>query len=659
MKVFTPSDYEWKGTRLALFIERHGYGTLDQLQEDAERDPGIFWDRVLQDIGLEWQVPYRRTLDLSGGIMWPDWFVGGQLDLVDNLVGKHARRTREKIAIRWEGDAGERRSLSYGELADEVARVASGLQAIDLRAGDRLAIYLPMIPEAVVVMLAAARIGVVSVPLFSGLSSEALAGCLVDAGAAALICANSYDRRGQTIRMRSAALSAASGCPSIRHVIVVERDAPAGVHRRDLEAFDFGVLGYEELKSLPQPSVGSGADARSFPPDQTLMLIYTSGTAGRPRAVIHTHAGFPVKAAQDLAMAFDMKADDTLMWVTDMGWLMGPWMVFGGLLLGATIVLCEASPDHPDSGRLWRIVQAHGVTHLGFSPSLVRSLMGSHDAVPPPGMLDTLKVFGSTGEAWNETPWLWLFETVGKRRRPIINYSGGTEVGGGILTCFPGLPQVACGFNGPMPGMAADIVDVAGRPVRGTVGELVVRQPWPGMARGFWKDFARYEETYWSRLPDAWLHGDWASMDSDGYWFVHGRSDDTIRVAGKRLGPIEFESALVSHPLVAEAVAVGVPDPVKGEAVVCFVRLHDARTDSDSGWSVWESELSDHVVRLLGKPLRPARIHVLSQIPKMRNGKVLRRVLRSAYIGRPIGDLSCMEDPNSIDEVLGLRNAWA
>jgi len=252
-----------------------------------------------------------------------------------------------------------------------------------------------------------------------------------------------------------------------------------------------------------------------------------------------------------------------------------------------------------------------------------------------------------------------LFETVGKRRRPIINYSGGTEVGGGILTCFPGLPQVACGFNGPVPGMAADIVDAAGRPVRGSVGELVVRQPWPGMARGFWKDCARYEETYWSRLPDAWLHGDWASMDSDGYWFVHGRSDDTIRVAGKRLGPIEFESALVSHPLVAEAVAVGVPDAVKGEAVVCFVRLHDARTDSDTGWSVWESELSDHVARLLGKPFRPARIHVLGQIPKMRNGKVLRRVLRSAYIGRPIGDLSCMEDPRSIDEVLSLRNAWA
>lgn len=655
MKVFTPSDYEWKGTRLAQFIERHGYGTLDQLQEDSERDPATFWDRVLQDIGLEWQVPYRQTLDLSGGIMWPDWFVGGRLALVDNLVGKHARRNREKIAIRWEGDAGECRSLSYGDLADEVARVASGLLAIGVGAGDRLAIYLPMIPEAAVVMLAAASIGVVSVPLFSGLSSDAVAGCLADAGATVLICANSHDRRGQSIRMLSDALSAASQCTSIRHVIVVERKSSPAAVRCDPDALDFDVLGYEALKSLPPHA----AAVQTFPPDQTLLLIYTSGTAGQPRAVIHTHAGFPVKAAQDLAMAFDLKADDTLMWVTDMGWLMGPWMVFGGLMLGSTIVLCEAPPDHPDPGRLWRVVKAHGVTHLGFSPSLVRSLMGSHDAVPPPGMLDTLKVFGSTGEAWNETPWLWLFETVGKRRRPIINYSGGTEVGGGILTCFPGLPQVACGFNGPVPGMAADIVDAAGRPVRGSVGELVVRQPWPGMARGFWKDCARYEETYWSRLPDAWLHGDWASMDSDGYWFVHGRSDDTIRVAGKRLGPIEFESALVSHPLVAEAVAVGVPDAVKGEAVVCFVRLHDARTDSDTGWSVWESELSDHVARLLGKPFRPARIHVLGQIPKMRNGKVLRRVLRSAYIGRPIGDLSCMEDPRPIDEVLSLRNAWA
>jgi acetyl-CoA synthetase len=654
MKVFTPFEYEWKGTRLARFIARYGYGTLDQLQEDAERDAPAFWDRVLDEIDLQWVTPYEKTLDLSAGPMWPEWFVGGQLDLTDNIVGKHARKNPQKIAIRWEGDGGEHRCITYSELEDEVARVASGLCGLGMNAGDRLAIYMPMIPEAAVVMIAAARVGVISVPMFSGYSSESVAQRACDAGATVIVCANGHFRRGKPVSMLDDAIAAADSSPSVRHLVVVDR-LGSGLAFRGMRSSHYAVLDYASIaKTSMNEAVGS-----VYPSNQTLMLIYTSGTTGKPKGVVHTHAGFPVKAAQDIAMAFDMCEDDTLMWVTDMGWMMGPWMVFGALMLGATIVLCEGAPDHPDSGRLWRIVQRHGVTHLGLSPTLVRMLMGSHEALPAPGALDTLKVFGSTGEAWNETPWLWLFETIGRSKRPIVNYSGGTEIGGGILASFPGLPQTACGFSGPIPGMAADVVGADGNPVRGTVGELVLRQPWPGMAHGFWNDSERYEETYWSTLPGIWLHGDWASVDSDGYWFVHGRSDDTIKVAGKRLGPTEFESALLSHPLVAEAVAVGVPDAVKGEAVVCFVRLHDGRTGPDTGWSVWESELSDHVARLLGKPLRPSRIHVLAQIPKTRNGKILRRVVRNAYIGRPIGDLSSMENPRSIDEVISLRNIWA
>jgi acetyl-CoA synthetase len=655
MKVFTPSEYEWKGTRLARFIESHGYGTLDQLQEDSECDPASFWDRVQQEIGLQWAVPYQKTLELSAGVMWPEWFVGGRLDLVDNLVGKHARQYPDKIAIRWEGDTGEARSMTYGCLDAEVRRIAAGLRALGMRTGDRLGIYMPMIPEAAVIMLAAASAGVVAVPMFSGYSAEAVATRIGDAGATVLVCAGTYSRQGKVVPMLRDALAAADQCVSIRQVIAVGQAELRSAGMPGCADCRYEVLGYESLKALAPADAGTGI----HPPDQTLMLIYTSGTTGRPKGVVHTHSGFPVKAAQDIALVFDLNADDTLMWVTDMGWMMGPWMMFGALMLGSTIVLCEGTPDYPDPGRLWRIVKAHGVTHLGFSPTLVRTLMGSHEAVPAPGMIDALKVFGSTGEAWNETAWLWLFETVGKRRRPIVNYSGGTEVGGGILACFPGLPQAACGFNGPIPGMAADVVDATGRAVRGSVGELVLRQPWPGMAHGFWNDRARYEETYWSALEQTWVHGDWASVDNDGYWFVHGRSDDTIKIAGKRFGPTEFESALVSHPLVAEAVAVGVPDPLKGEAVVCFVRLRDGRGDTETGWSVWESELSDHVARLLGKPLRPARIHLLAHLPKTRNGKMLRRVLRNAYIGRPIGDLSCVDDPRSIEEVISLRNVWA
>ncbi len=651
MKVFTPSGYEWKGTRLARFIERHGYGSLDQLQEDAERDAPVFWDRVVAEVGLEWTTPYTQTLDMSDGIMWPRWFVGGRLDLVDNIVGKHARRHPDKVAVRWEGDAGEERRITYAELAREVDGVAAGLRALGAGEGSRIAIYLPMVPEAAVILLAAAKIGAISVPMFSGYSADSVVQRVQDAAATVLVCANGYFRRGKPVRMLADALAAADACESVQHVVVVDR-LGNGPYAGSEHGGHYDLCDYATLAATPaDPSA-----AESFGASDPLMLVYTSGTTGKPKGVVHTHGGFPLKAAQDMVMAFDLREDDTLMWVTDMGWLMGPWMVFGALLLGATIVLCEGTPDYPDAGRLWRIVQRHGVTHLGLSPTLVRLLMGSRDAVPQIGSLDTVRVFGSTGEAWNETPWLWLFETVGQSRRPIVNYSGGTEIGGGILACFPGLPQTACGFNGPIPGMAADVVDAEGKPVRGSVGELVLRQPWPGMTHGFWNDPERYEDTYWSALPGLWVHGDWASIDSDGYWFVHGRSDDTIKVAGKRLGPTEFESALVSHPLVAEAVAVGVPDPIKGEAVVCFVTLHDKRSGQE-GWSVWETELSDHVARLLGKPLRPARIHALTQIPKTRNGKILRRVVRNAYIGRPMGDLSSMENPRSIDEVIGLRAA--
>ncbi|MEK7882178.1 AMP-binding protein [Methyloversatilis sp. NSM2] len=651
MKVFTPSGYEWKGTRLARFIERHGYGSLDQLQEDAERDAPVFWDRVVAEVGLEWSTPYTQTLDMSDGIMWPRWFVGGRLDLVDNIVGKHARRHPDKVAVRWEGDAGEERRITYAELAREVDGMAAGLRALGAGEGSRIAIYLPMVPEAAVILLAAAKIGAISVPMFSGYSADSVVQRVQDAAATVLVCANGYFRRGKPVRMLADALAAADACESVQHVVVVDR-LGNGPYAGSEHGGHYDLCDYATLAATPaDPSA-----AESFGASDPLMLVYTSGTTGKPKGVVHTHGGFPLKAAQDMVMAFDLREDDTLMWVTDMGWLMGPWMVFGALLLGATIVLCEGTPDYPDAGRLWRIVQRHGVTHLGLSPTLVRLLMGSRDAVPQIGSLDTVRVFGSTGEAWNETPWLWLFETVGQSRRPIVNYSGGTEIGGGILACFPGLPQTACGFNGPIPGMAADVVDAEGKPVRGSVGELVLRQPWPGMTHGFWNDPERYEDTYWSALPGLWVHGDWASIDSDGYWFVHGRSDDTIKVAGKRLGPTEFESALVSHPLVAEAVAVGVPDPIKGEAVVCFVTLHDKRSGQE-GWSVWETELSDHVARLLGKPLRPARIHALTQIPKTRNGKILRRVVRNAYIGRPMGDLSSMENPRSIDEVIGLRAA--
>ncbi len=661
MNRHVPIGYDWNTTRLAQFIARYGYRDLEDLQLQAAYVPQRFWDAVVEAIGLNWMTPYRRTLDLADGPMWPKWFVDGRLDLVDNLVGKHARATPDKIAIRWEGDGGESRTISYAALADEVARVAAGLRALGVGEGDRIALYLPMIQEAATMMLAATRIGAIFIPFFSGYGADSVAQRVADCEASVLVCANGYFRRGKEVPMLADARSAAHACDSVRHLVVVDRLGRGpkvgecegeGVPPETTggEAASFAEVDYRTLLASRPDSAPA-----AFPADQTLMLIYTSGTTGKPKGVVHTHAGFPVKAAQDLLMAFDLHADDTLMWVTDMGWLMGPWMVYGGLMHGATIVLYEGTPDYPDAGRLWQVIERHGITHFGLSPTLVRLLMAAERSLPPPGALNTLRVFGSTGEAWNEAPWLWLFEEVGASRRPIINYSGGTEIGGGILACFPGRPQKAGAFDGPIPGMAVDVRDADGQPVRESVGELTIRRPWPGMTNGFWRDAARYREAYWSVWPDVWVHGDWARVDADGYWFVHGRSDDTIKIAGKRVGPADFESALVSHPLVTEAVAIGVPDELKGETAVCFVTVADRRILARQSWEEWEVELVEHVGRRLGKPLRPGRVHLVQAIPKTRNGKTVRRVMRSAYLGTSAGDLSSVENPGAVDEVRAMR----
>jgi len=651
MNTLTPSGCDWNRTRLAQFIARHGYRDLEDLQRRAAREPERFWNEVIDAIGLDWSTPYERTLDLSGGVMWPKWFVGGRLDLVDNLVGKHARANPQKIAIRWEGDGGERRIIRYGALADAVERVAAGLRALGVGEGDRIALYLPMVPEAAVLMLAATRLGAIFIPFFSGYGADSVAQRIADCDAKVLVCANGYFRRGKEVPMLADARAAARACPSVRHLVVVDRldRGPDATAKRTSDG-PFAEIDFLALLATPPAPAPA-----PFPADQTLMLIYTSGTTGKPKGVVHTHAGFPVKAAQDLLMAFDLHADDTLMWVTDMGWLMGPWMVYGGLLLGATIVLYEGTPDYPDATRLWQVVERHGVTHFGLSPTLVRLLMANDASLPAPGALDTLRVFGSTGEAWNEAPWRWLYERVGASRRPIINYSGGTEIGGGILACFPGRPQKPCAFDGPIPGMAVEVCDADGRPVRGAVGELAIRQPWPGMTHGFWRDDARYLDAYWAVWPGVWVHGDWARIDDDGYWFVHGRSDDTIKIAGKRVGPADFESALVSHPLVTEAVAIGVPDELKGEGVVCFVTVSDRHALAERRWEDWEAALVEHVGRQLGKPLRPSRVHLVQAIPKTRNGKTVRRLMKSAYLGTSPGDLSSVENPSAIDELRAMR----
>jgi acetyl-CoA synthetase len=384
--------------------------------------------------------------------------------------------------------------------------------------------------------------------------------------------------------------------------------------------------------------------------EDTLMVIYTSGTTGRPKGAVHTHCGFPVKAAQDMAFGTDLHTGQTIYWITDMGWMMGPWLVFGTLLLGGAMLLYDGAPDFPDPGRTWELVDRHRVSVLGLSPTLVRSLIPfgldpvrKHD-------LSTLRRFASTGEPWNPAPWHWLFEQVGGSSRPIINYSGGTEISGGIVMGNPILPLKACAFSAPCPGMAADIFDDAGNSLRNQVGELVIKEPWIGMTRGFWNDPQRYLETYWSRWPDTWQHGDFAAVDEEGQWYILGRSDDTIKVAGKRLGPAEVESILVSHPDVIEAAAIGIPDPIKGSEVVAFC----VTGQTSERYPALRQELRELLVRTLGKPLAPREILFVHDLPKTRNAKVMRRIIRAAYLKQDPGDTSSLMNPEAVEEI---RNA--
>ena len=381
--------------------------------------------------------------------------------------------------------------------------------------------------------------------------------------------------------------------------------------------------------------------------EDPMMIIYTSGTTGKPKGAVHTHCGFPIKSAQDMWMGLDLHPDETLFWMTDMGWMMGPWEVFGTLILGATMMLFDGAPDFPGPDRTWQLVDRHKVTALGVSPTLIRALRRHGDEIVHRHDLSSLRKFASTGEPWNPDPWIWLFQNVGRGKLPIINYSGGTEISGGIVMGNVLTPMKPCAFSGPLPGMAADVVDENGKSVRGEVGELVIREPWIGMTRGFWKDRQRYIDTYWSRFPDVWVHGDWAAIDDDGLWYILGRSDDTIKIAGKRLGPAEVESILVAHPQVSEAAAVGIPDSIKGEALVCFCVLKKgANGDVDL-----TTELKKKVATELGKALAPKEILFVADIPKTRNAKVMRRVVRAAYIGEKLGDTSALENPGALEEI--------
>jgi acetyl-CoA synthetase len=632
-------------TAFARTLDVDGYAGL---RAAAAADLPGFYERLVGTLDLRWDAPWSRLLDLSRGAPFARWFDGAGYNAAANCLDRHvdAGRGADESLV-WEGEDGSVRRYTFAELRDAVARLGAVLRAAGVGPGDRVGIFMPLIPETAIGLLATAYIGAVAVPAFSGYGPDALSARLADAGAKVLLTADGVLRRNKPVDMKRVADDALRAAPSVTTVLVFDR---AGLEVPMQPGRD---RSWREAVAAATPL----ATYERTSANDRVMLLYTSGSTGKPKGVNHVHGGFPIKNAIDQYLCMDVKPGERMLWYTDMGWMMGPFLVFGALGLGASIVLYEGTPDFPGPDRLWKICSDHRVTHLGIAPTAIRSLMTHGDEPPHRHDLSALRILASSGEAWNTEPWKWFLTHAGGGRAPIINYSGGTEIGGGILGCFPTLPLVPNSFHGPIPGMIADVFSAAGRPVRGEVGELVLTQPWPGMTQSFWggdpatDDDARYLAAYWERFPGTWVHGDWCIVESSGgeeYWYIRGRSDDTINVAGKRVGPAEFESAVVAHPKIKEAAAIAVPDEVKGDVVVVLAVAKDAADEGDA----LRAELFAIVDRAMGKSLRPKAIAFVDDLPKTRNLKVMRRVARGRYLGSTdLGDLSALDNPAALEAI--------
>lgn len=634
--------YSWKPTEdyltttnVARLIRRFGCADIGELRARSTADIGAFWGGVVDDLDIPFARPFNQVVDITAGIERPEWFIDGGINAAGASLGRWAVQTPDIDAVVHESEDGTVTTTTFGDLEDQVARVRAGLADRGIGPGDAVAILLPMTTEAVVATHAVASLGAMLVPLFSGFAATAIAARLQDADVKAVITADGTLRRGKTVDMRKQLDAALPSCPTVELVVVVDNvgaDLTLGVHE----------VAWSTLLETDAPVEYADTNA-----SDVLLLGYTSGSSGRPKGAVHTHGGFLVRTASEVAYGFDLNAGDRFSWVTDMGWVMGPLSIFGTHAVGGTLALYEGSPDTPDTNRIWNFVQTHRIATLGVSPTLIRALKSDE---LPTADLSSLRTIGSTGEPWDPDSYDWLARDVLGGRIPIINFSGGTEVGGSFLCPYPVEEIASCSLGGPALGMDVDVVDDAGQPLRGAIGELVCRQPWPSMTRSVWRDDDRYLETYWSTFPGIWRHGDFALVE-DGSWYILGRSDDVMNVAGKRIAPAEIESVVTTDPDVAEAAVVGMPDQTKGEAVWVFWIGRPGADETDVAARV-KKLVADEV----GKPFAPSRLVKVDQLPKTRSAKILRRAIRAAAMGTDPGDMSSAENPEAVDHIRALTS---
>ena len=608
--IWQPTPEQTERTNVMRYMKRLGFTDREAFLRYSTDKLEEFWGDVAAELGVEWMRPYTQVLDASRGVEWTRWYVDGQLNIAANTLDRHAHGpSSTRVAIISEAEDGARRELTFAELARETGRLASALQQLGLAPGDRVALCMPMVADVVTVLYACFKLGLVVVPIFAGFGAGAIASRLADSGARVVFTAEHLTRRGKRIPLLSKVREAAAECPQVEHIFADLPQGPA-----------------ETCASMPLDS------------EAPALMLYTSGTTGKPKGVVHTHAGALLQTAKEMYLAFDHQPSDRFFWLSDIGWMMGPWMILGNHHFGGTIFLFDGAPDYPDPDRLWRILERERITTFGVSPTAIRQLMRSSD----PTRLDALRLLGSTGEPWDEVSYRWFFEKIGGGRCPVINISGGTEILGCFLLPLPIQPLKPCTLGAPSPGMAAEVVDEAGNPVRGKTGYLVCTKPAPSMTRGIWGDPERYLRTYWSRWPGWWDHGDWASVDEDGCWFLHGRADESMNVAGRKVGPAEVEDALMEHPAVSEAAVIGVPDEIKGESIVAFVVAAHAPVPPTG------KQLIDHVAQVMGPAFKPREVRIVSALPKTQSGKIVRRLLRQKYLGEPLGDVSTVANPESL-----------
>jgi len=634
-RIFQPKDVNINQTNVKQWMDKNNIKNLDELYKKAENWEW-FWEEVSKDL-VEWYEPYKKVVEWTAP--WVKWFVGAKYNIVHDALDRHVNSWRKnKVAFIFEGEPGDIKKYTYNDLYIEVNKLANALKKIGVKKGDRIGIYMPMIPELPIAMLACAKIGAIHSVVFSGFSSLAFRDRVNDCEAKVVITCDSFWRRGRKVYLKEQTDIALEEAPSVKHVIVCKRtgDGVPWTAGRD-------VWWHDIIFDSPKECKTEKLDA-----NDPLFFLYTSGTTGKPKGIIHAHGGYAVGTAYTLKWVFDMKDEDIWWCAADIGWITGhSYIVYAPLILGATSVLYEGAPNYPEPDRWWNIIEKYNVTLLYTSPTSIRLFMKYGEDWIKKHDLSTLRLLGSVGEPINPEAWIWYYKNIGNEKCPIMDTWWQTETGHFVISPLPLTPLKPGSATRPLPGLSADVVNENGEPIDNAGGNLVITHPWPGMLRGIYKNPGRYKDTYWSKFEGIYLAGDVTRKDDDSYFWIQGRADDVLNISGHRIGNSEVESALVSHPLVAEAAVIGKPHSLKGESITSYVVLKGGTDPTED----LRKQLREHVGNEMGKLARPDEIWFVNDVPKTRSGKIMRRVIRAKALGKEVGDISTLANPEAVEEI--------